>query len=91
MILLLNISIDMPASQNHSSYAFRFGLRRLATMPTAKPGIIQFITYPASSNQYPGSFYCLKPILRLLNHLVKKGNAEAIELYSRNRVTGKIK
>jgi hypothetical protein len=39
MILLLNISIDMPASQNHSSYAFRFGLQRLATMPTAKSGL----------------------------------------------------
>ncbi len=29
----------MPASQNHSNYAFRFGLRRLATKPTAKSGL----------------------------------------------------
>ncbi len=28
----------MPASNNRSNYAFRFGLRRLATMPTAKSG-----------------------------------------------------
>jgi len=29
----------MPASQKRSNCAFRFGLRRLATMPTAKSGL----------------------------------------------------
>jgi hypothetical protein len=38
-ILFLNIIMIMPASQNHSNYAFRFGLRRLATIPTAKSGL----------------------------------------------------
>ena len=37
-ILLLNIIMIMPASQKRSNCAFRFGLRRLATMPTAKSG-----------------------------------------------------
>ena len=38
MILLLNIIMIMPASQNHSNCAFRCGLLRLATKPTAKSG-----------------------------------------------------
>jgi hypothetical protein len=37
-ILLLNIIIIMPASQNRSNYAFRCGLLRLVTKPTAKSG-----------------------------------------------------
>jgi hypothetical protein len=40
-IFFLTISIDMPASQKRSNCAFRFGLRRLATMPTAKTGLNQ--------------------------------------------------
>ncbi len=39
MILLLNIIMIMPASQNHSNYTFRFGLQRLATTPTANSGL----------------------------------------------------
>jgi hypothetical protein len=38
MILFLNIIMIMPASQNRSNCAFRYGLLRLATKPTAKPG-----------------------------------------------------
>jgi hypothetical protein len=38
MILFLNIIMIMPTSQNHSNFAFRFGLQRLATTPTAKSG-----------------------------------------------------
>jgi hypothetical protein len=38
-ILLLNIIMIMPASQKRFNCAFRFGLRRLATMPTAKSGL----------------------------------------------------
>ncbi len=38
-ILFLNIIMIMPASQKRSNCAFRFGLRRLATMPTAKSGL----------------------------------------------------
>jgi hypothetical protein len=37
-IFFLTISIDMPSSKNRSNYTFRYGLQRLATMPTAKPG-----------------------------------------------------
>jgi len=37
-ILLLNIIIIMPASQNRSNCAFRYGLRHLVTMSTAKSG-----------------------------------------------------
>ena len=38
-ISLLNISMDMPASQNRSNYTFRYGFLRLATIPTAKSGL----------------------------------------------------
>jgi hypothetical protein len=38
-IFLLTISIDMPSSKNRSNYAFRYGLHRLATTPTAKSGL----------------------------------------------------
>ena len=38
-ILLLDISTDMPALQNRSNCTFRYVFRRLATIPTAKPGI----------------------------------------------------
>ncbi len=38
-ILFLNIIMIMPASQNRSNCAFRYGLRRLATKPTAKSGL----------------------------------------------------
>ncbi len=37
-ILLLNISMDMPSSQNRSNCAFRCSFLRLATIPTAKSG-----------------------------------------------------
>ncbi|NOQ86468.1 MAG: hypothetical protein GQ554_06280, partial [Deltaproteobacteria bacterium] len=44
-ILLLNISIDMPSSQNRSNCTFRYGFLRLATIPTAKSGLkeLEFI------------------------------------------------
>ena len=38
-ILLLNIIIIMPASQNRSNFAFRCGLRRLVTTSIAKSGL----------------------------------------------------
>ena len=38
MILLLNISTDMPSLQNRSNCAFRFGFMRLVTKTTAKSG-----------------------------------------------------
>jgi hypothetical protein len=38
-IFFLTISIDMPSSKNRSNYAFRYGLRRLVTTPTAKSGL----------------------------------------------------
>jgi hypothetical protein len=31
--------MDMPALQNRSNCTFRYGFLRLATMPTAKPGL----------------------------------------------------
>jgi hypothetical protein len=37
-ILLLNIIMIMPASQNRSNYAFHCGFLRLVTKPTAKSG-----------------------------------------------------
>ncbi len=37
-IFFLYISIDMPASQNRSNYAFHCGFLRLVTKPTAKSG-----------------------------------------------------
>jgi hypothetical protein len=40
-ILFLNISMDMPASHNRSNCAFHCDLRRLATTPTAKSGLIR--------------------------------------------------
>ncbi len=54
MILLLNIIMIMPASQNHSNYAFRFGLSRLATTPTAKSGLMEALNF--AGKRY-GSFY----------------------------------
>ena len=35
----------MPASQNRSNYAFRYGLLRLATTPTAKSGFKERTKY----------------------------------------------
>jgi hypothetical protein len=45
-IFFLTISIDMPSSKNRSNYTFRFGLRRLATMPTAKSGLKKVLLLP---------------------------------------------
>jgi hypothetical protein len=42
-ILLLNISMDMPASQNCSNCTFRHGFLRLATIPTAKSGLERIV------------------------------------------------
>ncbi len=38
-ILVLDILMNMPASQNRSNCAFRNGFLRLATMPTAQFGL----------------------------------------------------
>ena len=58
-IFLLNISIDMPSSQNRSNCAFRCGFLRLATIPTAKTGLNR-IFKETSFNKISNAFYILQ-------------------------------
>jgi len=44
-ILLLNIFMNMPSSQNCSNCAFRCGFLCLATTPTAKSGLTGYIHF----------------------------------------------